>query len=98
MKIQFGLGINRTAEIVKSPSAVKKKTITKKSAFDELTVSARENRTPSDVIENLKKQTTADIISGTSVSDLDDIKLQFARGSYEANAAQIANKLLFDIV
>lgn len=98
MKIQFGFGISRTADRVKSPFAVKKKTVTKKSTFDELTVSARETREPSDIIENLKKQTVSDIISGTSVSDLDDIKLQFARGSYEANAAQIANKLLFDIV
>ncbi len=98
MKIQFGSGINRTLDIVKTPSVLKKNTTEKKSVFDELTVSARENRVPSDVIENIKKQTAADIISGTSVSDLDDIKLQIARGSYEANAAQIANKILFDIM
>ena len=98
MKIQFGSGINRTVDMIKTQSASRKSTTEKKSVFDELTVSARENRAPSDIIENIKKQTTADIVSGTSVSDLDDIKLQIARGSYEANTTQIVNKLLFDIV
>lgn len=98
MKIQFGMGINRTSSMVKSEIAHKNKTSEKKSVFDELTVSARENRAPADIIENIKKQASADIISGTSVSDLDDIKLQIARGNYEANAAQIANKILFDIM
>lgn len=98
MKILFGSGMNRVNNIVKSNRTAEKTAVKKNSVFDELTVSARESRSPSDVIEGIKKQTAADIISGTSVSDLDDIKLQIARGSYEANAAQIANKLLFDIV
>lgn len=98
MKIQFGMGINRISGVNKSEISHKNKASEKKSVFDELTVSARENRSPSDTIESVKKQAYADIISGTSVSDLDDIKLQIARGNYEANAAQIANKILFDIM
>lgn len=87
--INFKTGINNKSQKKQVP--IDKRT----SAFDEISVSHKEQN-PSVVIEKIQKQVVSEVNAGKPKSDLDDIRLQIAKGTYDVNIAKITDKILFD--
>ena len=103
MKIMFDTGINMVTnsnvKMNKKPLTEYENTISKKPAiYDKINLSVRDNREPAEIIDDMRNQTAADIVSGTSETELNNIKNQLSNGMYDPNAAQITNRLLFDIM